>query len=134
MGRRTREYQWQLPAGRLPRQAVGRCSVAHTDSYAYANSNCNTHCYCDCDCDRNGNCGSKPNSYSYSKANSHGHRNSHCHSYGNSNGHSYSNGNGYCNSHTEPNHTYGAWLSSKRATESGPDLEWRDFESRRHLP
>ena len=59
-------HRRQFPAGRLPRQTVHECGIAHGDTYG--------------DRDSYGNCGSERNSYSYSypDSNCNGYINANC--------------------------------------------------------
>ena len=76
MGGWARCHRRQFPAGRLPRQTVHKCGIAHGDTYCDGNS------YGDRDSYGYGygNCGSERNSYSYSypDSNCNGYINANC--------------------------------------------------------
>ena len=108
MGGWARDYRRRFPAGCLSRSTVDRC--AYTDS--------DTHC----DSDRNAHSYAYIHRDAYTDASRNAHPDCDAHGYG------------YTYTHAGPNHSACDWLSGKRATESGPVLEWRDFESCRRLP
>ena len=110
MGRWTGEHRGQFAAGCLPRSTVCRCPVAYT----YSNRNNNGHCY--------------RHTYSY------GDSNGDCYCSSERNSDSYGDRNCYANADTNANRVDCAGLLGTWETESGFDVERRDFESGRCLP